>query len=232
MAQRPSELHDPSTTRGHKTYWVGIAFAIVVAATLVVAAWYIYARLRARRLGLPPPSLNPFNRNRNRAPARVRSGGVVTWFKDKLNIGSEGYTGTRVRSGRRGFGALDPDEAWDTRVGNEADGYGYGQVYGDEQELGVTHPPAAGTDYQGRGYGPTGGLEEIEPQGKNGRGRAHAKEELDERYDEEMHGGTPNGPFSDGAERSKLGLRGISPRPHVADDDSPSERRTMFREDV
>jgi hypothetical protein len=111
---------------------------------------------------------------------------------------------------RRGF--LDPDEAWDTRVGNEADytaPSGPGGAYYEETEMGGLRDPGSGP-YGGGGYG-----EE--------RGRTRSKQrELDDRYDEEMG---RKDPFGDGAERSDL--RGVSPRPVENHD-----RRSAFREDM
>ena len=225
-----------------------------------------YTHYRARRLGLPPPTLNPFSRSRAgannsnyRAPAPAPSG-IRSWVVDKYNAvrnsrtaggayESTGYGGgASGRSGgrdRRGFGALDPDEAWDSRVDNEASGY-----Y-EEQELGGLGDPGHGP-YGGGGYGEVG-IGGIEA----GRGRSRSRQrELDNRYDEEVHGGSggaslqPN-PFGDQAEASSL--RAVSPRPHIdtdvaaggykknnaslgmagsADEGSPTERRSMFREDV
>ena len=56
---------------------------------------------------------------------------------------STGYGGS-ARGERRGFGPLDPDEAWDARVDNEASGY-----Y-EEQELGLQDPGQG--PYGGHGY--------------------------------------------------------------------------------
>lgn len=224
-----------------------------------------YIHYRARRLGLPPPSLNPFAKKRTdnsnyRAPAPA-PGGIQGWVAGKFNAlrntrtaggayESTGYGagGRRSTGDRRGFGPLDPDEAWDARVDNEAGGY-----Y-EEQELGLQDPGHG--PYGGGGYGEVGigGIEE-------GRGRSRSRQrELDNRYDEEMHaggggagrGGLQPNPFGDQAEASSL--RGVSPRPHVetgqtrgvsahkknnsslgttgSADDSPTERRSMFREDV
>lgn len=143
-----------------------------------------------------------------------------------------------MRSGRRGFGALDPDEAWDTRVGTEAD-YGYSGTYGEDMELGVQQPAGLPGYEASRGYGPQAGLEEIEG-AKDGRGRARAaKQDLEDRYEEEMQRpggagqarkGVVQNPFGDEAEASSM--RGVSPRPHMVDDGSPTERKSMFREDV
>lgn len=119
-------------------------------------------------------------------------------------------------------------------MGNETGGYGY-----EEQELGLQDPSHG--PYGGGGYGDVGvgGIEA-------GRGRSRSRQrELDERYDEEVHaGGRPGGlnPFGDGAEASSM--RSVSPRPAEqghkrgqsslnttgSADDSPTERRSMFRE--
>lgn len=220
-----------------------------------------YTQYRARKLGLPPPSLNPFAKRRTEpsnysAPTPAPSG-IQGWIRDKIDAirgggrgrtaggAYEGYgAGAAGRSSytqRRGFGPLDPDEAWDARVGNETGGYGY-----DEQELGLQDPSHG--PYGGGGYGDVGvaGYEE-------GRGRSRSQQrELDARYDEEVHGGGPQrlNPFGDGAEASSM--RSVSPRPAEPQqrapsshkrgqsslnttgsaDDSPTERRSMFREDV
>lgn len=141
---------------------------------------------------------------------------------------------------------MDPDEAWNTTVGNEADYY-------EEQELGL-HAPAAAADgaYGGSGYGRparryggSGGLEEVLPD--NSRGRSRTRSELDDRYDEEMGAKPvqPHDPFGDEAAAEPSRLRGISPRPHDetspkkeghhtrgSADESPTGRRSIFREDM
>lgn len=131
------------------------------------------------------------------------------------------------RGGRRGFGALDPDDAWDARVGTEADAYGPGGYY-EEAEVGLhdTHTGYAGNvhgDHTGRGRTMAEEDEDSPYIGGSQRG-------LDRRYDEEMGGvqknkgkGKESNPFDDEAE---IDLRGVSPRP-VAD-----ERVGRFREDV
>ena len=107
-------------------------------------------------------------------------------------------------------------------------------------------PPACGA-YGGGGYG--GGNQALPEYGEE-RGRslsraggAHiggGQKGLDERYEAEMG---HEDPFGDEAERSEL--RGVSPRAHEegkghtaqgggggAHDDSPTERRSMFHENV
>lgn len=200
--------------------------------------------------------MNPFNRTPReagnyRAPAPA-PGGVQGWIADKINglrnkrtaggaYESTGYSGARgAERDRRGFGPLDPDGAWDARVDQEAD------AYYEEQELGLQDPSHG--PYGGSGYGDVGlGVE---------RGRSRSRQrELDTRYDEEMHnGGQKLNPFGESAEPSNLSLRPVSPRPHGeagemassnshkkqqnslgttgSQDDSPTERRSMFREDV
>lgn len=211
--------------------------------------------------------MNPFARRRAdqsssnyRTPAPA-PGGVQGWIADKINglrnkrtaggaYESTGYGGAGgSQRDRRGFGALDPDEAWDARVNEEGGGY-----Y-EEQELGLQDPGHG--PYGGGGYGEVGvgGIE-------HGRGRSRSRQrELDQRYDEEVHGGGGGSggggqhlnPFGD--DQAAASLRSVSPRPHVetrptrgasshktqqgslgtngsAEDNSPSERRSMFREDV
>lgn len=240
--------------------WVStLTTGITSLTTIRLTPYRSYTRWRANRLGLPPPPLNPFAKKREdptyRAPA-PRAGGVQGWVMDKWHAlqnkrtpggsyeSTAGYGGA-PRGGRRGFGPLDPDEAWDARVDNEASGY-----Y-EEQELGLQDP--AQGPYGGHGYAENthigiGGLEA-------GRGRSRSRQrELDDRYDEEVHGGGGGGshlnPFSDGAEQSNMSMRSVSPRPDTdtsyhggkrgvsahkkksSTDDSPLERRSMFTEDV
>lgn len=236
----------------------GVFLIILVVVLIGGGGGYIlYAHYRARKLGLPAPNFNPFNRKPRenptyRAPAPAPNG-VFGWVSDKFNSLRSGRTTTGAyestgygvggSSGgaRRGFGPLDPDEAWDTRVDNETGGY-----Y-EEQELGLqdpSHGPYGGGGYGDAGVG-VGGIEE-------GRGRSRSRQrELDSRYDEEVHGGGARlNPFGDQNEAASL--RSVSPKPEVAtsaprapshkrgqsslntagSDDSPTERRSMFREDV
>ena len=238
----------------------GIFFLLLLFLVILPAGiWVAYTRWRAHKNGLPPPPLsayNPFNRSSssNYSGAITHSSGVLGWIKKKFsglrNTRTAGGAYEGGRSTGRGFGPLDPDGAWDTRVGNEADAYGPVGDY-EEQELGL-HPQAPGA-YGGSGYGaparalPDYGSEEM------GRGRSASRDPdvhigggqrgLDQRYDEEM--GREN-PFGDAAERSNM--RAISPRPAALDvdgqgqgqkgsggiglDDSPTERKSMFRENV
>ncbi|KXJ92234.1 hypothetical protein Micbo1qcDRAFT_162403 [Microdochium bolleyi] len=222
-------------------------FFIVLFVLLIAGAvgWVVFTQLRARRLGLPPPSLssyNPFNRSDHHSPygpPEPASGGIGAWFSDKIRgiRGSGGNkrsaTGGGYEQSRRGFGPLDPDEAWDTRVGNEADmHYGPGGYY-EEQELGMHGSGAGGASSGGGPYGHSayasaGG--DHQDRGRTG-GRAPAA--------------TINPFDDDSAEPSNL--RGVSPRPidtsvasnaalkkpHGPSSGSPnSERRSIFREDV
>lgn len=237
------------------------AFFIIIAIVLVasVAAWIIYTHLRARRLGLPQPTLSSYNPFNNSSSQRYGAptpapGGIVGWVNDKVrsfknrNNRSAGgayeeplSSNVRGRASNRGFGPLDPDDAWDARVGTEADAYGPGGYY-EEQELGL-HP--------GSGVAATPGA--APPAYGEDRGRALSREPepyiggsqagLDRRYDEEMGVPKPTtNPFDDTAEPSNSSLRGVSPRPvidtskgHVKSQDSidsPTERRSMFRENM
>ena len=153
-----------------------------------------------------------------------------------------------LSGGGGGRRRLDPDEAWDARVGAEADEYGAGGYY-EEQELGL-RPPGGGP-YGGSGYGGNNtALPEYGEERERGRSLsrndnpysvAGGQKGLDERYDQEVG----DDPFGDEAERSEL--RGVNPRPHQEGertghakqgsgggphDDSPTERRSMFHENV
>ncbi|KAG7002020.1 hypothetical protein G7Y79_00029g063160 [Physcia stellaris] len=234
-------------------------FFLIFLALLIlgVVGWIVFTRVRAQRQGLPPPSLssyNPFaNRHRSSGTSSTRSGGVIGWAKSKFDSLKGGGGGAYGPAGgpRRG---LDPDGAWDTRVGDEADAYGHGGYY-EEQELGLHSSSGGGDSYAGGGYGPQHsralpeyGAEEME------RGRSRSRDDgfigggqkgLDERYDQEMGRQVKQAqnPFGDQAERSEL--RGVSPRSveldgtsHVGGKgggghgDSPTERRSMFRENM
>ncbi|EME41625.1 hypothetical protein DOTSEDRAFT_55398 [Dothistroma septosporum NZE10] len=252
----------------------GVFLIILVIVLLAAGGGYIgYTHYRARKLGLPPPSLNPFSKNRRqddiyRGPAPAPNG-IKDWVIDKWNsirgsgsgrtaggaYESTGYGGggSTRSGGRRGFGPLDPDEAWDARVDNEASGY-----Y-EEQELGLQDPghgPYGGSGY-GHAHSDSIGVGGIEA----GRGRSRSRQrELDERYDQEVHGGGQKlNPFGDGAEASSMSLRSVSPRPDMdtgykgttggrgpsahrknnsslhttgSNENSPTERRSMFTEDL
>ncbi|KAI9817355.1 MAG: hypothetical protein M1832_004661 [Thelocarpon impressellum] len=242
---------------------VGVFFIVVAFLLLAaVVGWIVAAHLRARRLGLPPPTLASFIPGRGGRPSSGRNypsgsspgAGVMGWVTDKLGAlknrrsrtaggaYEEPLSGARGRPSNRGHAALDPDEAWDTRVGTDADAYGPGGYY-EEQELGL-HTGASGP-YGGGGYGggtgpgaaaaadpPTYGDDEVP------RGRSRSREPTSygggTRFDGEGGPAARQNPFGDQAERSDLSLRGVSPRPMEAeaqhDPASPTERRSIFRE--
>ncbi|KAI5868503.1 hypothetical protein GGS23DRAFT_545895 [Durotheca rogersii] len=236
---------------------VGIFF-IVLAVLLVVAAvgWIVFTQLRARRLGLPAPPLSsyiPFVRS-DPSPygaPQSSSRGVGGWLSDKFRSLRGGNNrsgpGAYERPSHRGFGPLDPDDAWDTRVGHhETDGY-YGagaggpSGYYEEQELGYREPGGGqqqsryNTTDNGTGYAGAN-LAAAEEQT---RGRSRSRD---------PPGGSNRNPFDDEAELSSTSLRGVSPRPidtgvsagpttstakgGGAPGSPTSERRSIFREDV
>ncbi|XXG98531.1 hypothetical protein Hte_004855 [Hypoxylon texense] len=217
-------------------------FFIVLFVLLIAAAvgWIVFTQLRARRLGLPAPPISsyiPFYRS---APSpsygpQPAPGGVRGWIGDRwrglrsgAGAGNRSAAGAYERPSRRGFGALDPDEAWDARVGHEADAYyGYGAY--EEQELGVRNG-AATAHGQGQGQGQQhqqqyaggdtaysgGGYSNVNLSGgaEGQRGRTVSRD---------IGGGLSAGgggvgggrnPFDDdAAEPSNISLRGVSPRP-------------------
>ncbi|OTB08137.1 hypothetical protein M426DRAFT_7943 [Hypoxylon sp. CI-4A] len=250
-------------------------FFIVLFVLLIVAVvgWIAFTQLRARRLGLPAPPLSsyiPFvgSDSSSSYGPQPAPGGVRGWINDKMRAfrgsgGNRSATGAgyeRPSAGRRGFGALDPDEAWDARVGHEADGY-YGYGY-EEQELGL-HPQGQGQrqqqqqqqQQQQRQYDADGARDNA--YGGAGYGNVNSNLAADH---EQQRGRSLNrnqgaggasplpslpNPFDDdAAEPSNISLRGVSPRPidtniaaarakgGVAHDSPTSERRSIFRENV
>ncbi|KAI0597872.1 hypothetical protein F4775DRAFT_557803 [Biscogniauxia sp. FL1348] len=240
-------------------------FFIILVVLLVIAAvgWIVFTQLRARRLGLPSPPLsayNPFARSDPSpyGPPQPAPGGIRGWFNDKLRAMRRGGGNTRSAAGayenpsrggggrsHSGFGPLDPDDAWDTRVHTEADTYGPGGYY-EEQELGYR---GGGGAYAGGGYEmniPTeerGRTMSRSPGVGGGSGHLGAQQPHQNPFDD------------DAAEPSNL--RGVSPRP-IVDTTTPAttttaaaaaamrknghagesptsvhaERRSIFREDV
>ncbi|EPE24131.1 hypothetical protein GLAREA_07981 [Glarea lozoyensis ATCC 20868] len=239
-----------ATTTMAKISGIGAFFIIVLFVVLLgTAAWIIYTHLRARRLGLPTPTLasyNPFVSSGRSSGG----GGVVGWVKDKIgglknrNNRSAGgayeeplSSNVRGRASNRGFGPLDPDDAWDARVGTEADAYGPGGYY-EEQELGLHGEQRGGLGASG--YNARGRSLSREPEPYIGGSQGG----LDRRYDEEMGRKPAVNPFDDSAAVGG-GLRGVSPRPIEMDatggnakgkgsleENSPTERRSMFRENM
>ncbi|KAI9681425.1 MAG: hypothetical protein M1817_002709 [Caeruleum heppii] len=251
LTTRAEEKTDKGSSSRHGVPSI-VLFLIVVIIFLIIGviAWIITSQLRARRLGLPRPPLTsyiPFYKGSSSSREYPSSGsnGVVGWVTDKFNSIKDRRSRTaggayeeplnNVGRGRRpnraGFGALDPDEAWDARVGTEADAYGPGGYY-EEQEVGL-HGPGAGP-YGGSGYGgpaeAAAGVSHAELPAygdeDGGRGRSRSRDPafiggtqagLDDRFDEEMGRKSTRNPFSDQAERSDMGLRGVSPRPMDGD---------------
>ncbi|KAH6997541.1 hypothetical protein BGZ61DRAFT_582021 [Ilyonectria robusta] len=227
----------------------GIIIAIVVLLLAAAIGWIVFTQLRARRLGLPPPSLAsylPWHKEENSyGPPRPAPGGVVGWFNDQVrkfkNRNNRSAAGAYEQDqpdgprGRRGFGPLDPDDAWDTRVGPGADSYGY-----DEEEVGGGRD-GRGNEYSGGSYR----MNVAAPPSSGARGLGHDDEEDRGRRASRSPGSGPGGrnPFDDD---SAMSLRGVSPRPietnlpakqkghHDPDSagSSPTERRSVFRENV
>jgi len=231
-----------------------VVLSVIAIVCFLIALWISLIQVRARRQGLPPPpwtSYIPFVKSSSISsnyPAAPRRGGPVGWIKDKwANLQSHragpGYAG--ARRSERGFGPLDPDAAWDDRVGAEAD-HAYGGAGYEEQELGL-HPPATG----GQDAGPYGmhgggfaGSRNVLPGYGEERGRSRSREDLtyvggsqrglDERYEEVAHGKRTYG----GDDHEDGGLRAMSPKPHELDSTSlhvgttGKDRHSMFREEI
>lgn len=195
---------------------------------------------------LPSPPLSsyiPFARSSNQSAyggPQPRSGGVRGWISDRFQALKNPRSATGAyeqpssgSGGRRGFGPLDPDDAWDARVGNDPYGGAYEQELGDRTQQQHAPGPYAGSGYQMNLAGD--GVDEHRGRSPNPR---HSGLEVP---------AAGHNPFDDAAEPSNLSLRGVSPRPIDTrkaaaagaaggpTHDSPtsiSERRSVFREDV
>jgi len=185
-----------------------------------------------------------------------RAGGIRGWISDRFRSNKNtrsaagAYEQPSAAASRNGLGPLDPDEAWDARVGNE--GYGIGSYYPDDQELedrghhygsggaGVGAP----APYTGSGYHMNlAGDGADSSRGRSPNPRATGPSTL------AAGPSAAHNPFDDdAAEPSNISLRGVSPRPidtgkaraaggggGGATQDSPTsvaERRSVFREEV
>ncbi|KAI4251877.1 MAG: hypothetical protein LQ352_004603 [Teloschistes flavicans] len=228
---------------------------LIILIPLLYLAYIFYTRLAAQRAGRPEPSFSsfiPFSKSRSSNYSSSSSkDGIFHTLRSKLHsLTGSGNSAHRSGAYEQPLGSarargLDPDGAWDARVGDEADHGGYYE----EQELGL-HPVHHG------GYGghdtelPDYGDEEM------GRGRSISRDGpgfiggdqrgLDERYEREMKrqqdGEVGEDPFGDDAE-TKSQLRGMSHGPEDGEGhqrlesgsvqgDSPTERRSMFKENV
>jgi hypothetical protein len=238
--------------------WLIFIIILLLVVSGAYFGWYLYARWNASRNGLPPPSMNPITAFKN------QSSGGASNYPGPAPTGIKGFIDTQVRKFKnrnnrtaagayeepgyggapRGRGAgsrLDPDEAWSSRVGDEA--------YYEEQELGLHEPSSTSANpYANTAYtAPYPGIEEP------ARGRSRQRES----YDEHLDGRSAHSnPFGDDNAAS---LRGVSPRPLGGEDtsyhgpataqmpkgpshkkagsvdtlDSPSEsRRSVFKEDI
>ncbi|KAI1095846.1 hypothetical protein F5B19DRAFT_269997 [Rostrohypoxylon terebratum] len=251
---------------------IGTFFIVVL--VLAVAGsigWVVFTQLRARRLGLPAPPISSYNPFRRSEPSpyagpQPAPGGIRGWVSDKwraLRGGGTGGGGSRSATGagyerasRRGYG-LDPDDAWDTRVGHEADAYyGYGAY--EEQELGLRgqHQQHSQQQQPQNPFQSHGDIGAAGGGAYSGAGYSNVTLGADEQRGRTLSRSPGVGlgveagrnPFDDdAAEPSNISLRGVSPRPidtGVANaakakggvahhHDSPtSERRSIFREDV
>jgi len=218
--------------------WAVFIIVVLLLGLLAGGAFYAYTKLYKQRHTGGAGGAGSF-------PTPAPSG-IGDWIKEKWHAvrnpktqSGAGYESTGAAGARGGYGrprgahggALDPDEAWDSRVGNEADGYGPGGYY-EEQELGLHQPTAySGGAGGGGGFEQTSTLSAPGAAGDRGRSKSPA-------------GGNPFG------DDNAASLRSVSPRPDIGLDtgravqqgqkkgtgsggNSPTfERRSMFRENM
>lgn len=270
--------------------WGLFFFLLLLLLILGAIGWVVFTQIRARRSGLPAPSWRsylPFLGRGGGGPLSnqpsPRSSNPLEWIRDKISDlrhgrnrtaeghyeGAGGYAGSTSvgephpyrGAGDRRTRAMDPDEAWDTRVGNEADAYGAtgpgGYYEEEEHELGLAPTPTRGLDKSYSNH-PTPTDPPAYGEAADGRGRSRSR---DTRYDQDSvgnqqqqrrGGGDPrNNPFSDEHEAASIraGSPGLVVNPNVggqqgikagkgggggggSQENSPTERRSMFRESL
>ncbi|KAL1838239.1 hypothetical protein VTJ49DRAFT_2873 [Mycothermus thermophilus] len=231
-----------------------VVLALVLLLLAAAAGWIIFTRIRASRLGLPPPSWKsyiPFlgSSSGSYSGPRPAPGGLIGWINDRIRLSrfrnrrtaagayegtsyNAGYstTTTNTRGGAGGFNHLD-DDAWDSRVG------GY-NPYEEERELGLVPPggpSAAGSPYVPQGDGYQMNLPGPAEQSGPGTGAAVGGPE-EERGRTRSRSPAPGAarqgnPFDDDAEPSSIGLRGVSPRPLAGQDNSFAARKARGEDD-
>ncbi|QDS75599.1 hypothetical protein FKW77_006378 [Venturia effusa] len=213
--------------------WIFLIVVLLIA-ILIAAAFFLYLRLTKNRRQSAREAGGFTSSSTNAVVAFFQK--TVSSLRNKRSqtgAGYEGtgYTGPRGGTGRAAHGGpLDPDEAWDSRVGNESEIYGPGGYY-EETELGL-HPQS--TAYTGAAYGgPAGRLS------TDGAGFAPAPGLSAGGSNTQGTTSMGENPFGDHAEESSL--RSISPRPVEQNQNvkkassrasSPTGRRSLFKEDI
>jgi len=196
---------DKPPAEHHSSGPPGWAIFLIVILIMALIGGGVFLFFRSRNNRTDGPTSSPVDTAKSwlsKATYKIRNP------RDRsASAGFEGISAGRAGSGRgaRNRSALDPDEAWDTRVGNEADYPGY---YGEDTELqgGILSDGR----YESLGHAST------EYGGAAGtRGRVPAEN-----------------PFGD---ENAADLRSVSPRPdggHAAPRQHSPARRSLFKEDV
>ncbi|KAK4160770.1 acid phosphatase [Cladorrhinum sp. PSN259] len=257
----------------------GIVVLVVILALIAVGVcWVVFARIRASRLGLPPPAFTsyiPFFGSTSHSSSfsgpSPAPGGIRGWFNDRVrqfrqsrntrtaagayegsyNAGYDNTQSSRGGGGGGGGGGgrFDEDAAWDSRVNHDYN------PYEEERELGL-QPPAVGgaaghwgsrQQQQPAGEGYQMNLA-AESAGEGERGRTRSRSPGRNPFEDPEAAAGRRNPFGDDSEMAVggQGLKGVSPRPidtgvggskggqgqGQKEDNSPSERKSIFRENV
>lgn len=190
--------------------WAIFLIIVILIIILCVIGFTFYVRQRNQRLA---SSNYP-------APA---PGGIVGWVNDKLAslkrgrfTSGTGYETARGGDAARRARALDPDEAWDASVGQEA--------YYEEQELGLHQPTA----YSGAGYGAGRSPGLAAPAEGGEEGGAASRNPFGDDNAASLRSVSPR-PLDVGA--AQKASKGNGPS-GSAESSPTAERRSVFREDV
>ncbi|KAK4041935.1 hypothetical protein C8A01DRAFT_34045 [Parachaetomium inaequale] len=228
-----------------------VALALVLLLLAAGAGWIIFTRIRASRLGLPPPpwkSYIPFLSSSSTSSSSYGGGGgpspapggIIGWFNDRIRLmrhrGGNTRTAAGAYEGSSSSGAYNAGYATTGNSGSrgfdhlEDDPWdsrvgGY-NPYEEERELGLVPPAAGGHGYRPDGEGYQMNLA-VAPGGSGAGGGGEGDEERRGRPRSRSPGpqAKKGNPFGDEAEPSNLSLRGVSPRPMEPADTSFAGRK-------
>ncbi|KAJ2895893.1 hypothetical protein MKZ38_006049 [Zalerion maritima] len=200
---------------------------IFILLLLGIGGWVGFTQFRARRLGLPPPtwqSYIPFKGNKEQSPygaPQPRRGGALGWIKDRIYGLRKNRDRTAPGAYEQGR-ALDPDDAWDSRVPGDQ-GYG-SQGFYNENELeegrtGRTGGPAAAGGHLAPGLPYGGSSGSTAYSGSGYQMNIPRPNDVDDEPRGRSRSRDGDNPFGAGAVRQnpfdddETDIRGVSPRP-------------------
>ncbi|KAL5612563.1 hypothetical protein BROUX41_004339 [Berkeleyomyces rouxiae] len=211
----------------------GFFIAMLILASAAAIGWVGYTQIRARKLGLPPPSLSSYNpfQSSSLDPYSPDSHGPAGWVKQRISA----FRNRNKRSAVGAYeGARHDDEAWDAH----ADAYGYEAELEDGRFQQNTHYQVQSTSYNmNTSSTPAATRATLDPDADEPRGRSRSRGPSAEH--------SRSNPFGDDAQPSNMSTHSLGPYGQAPQDhhtpaqshtprptNSSPERRSIFREEV